>query len=274
LTITADDKSKTYGAANPALTVSYAGFVNGDTAASLMTAPTVSTTASLSSHAGTYSITASGAVAADYTISHVAGTLTVNAAALTITADDKSKTYGAANPALTVTYAGFVNGDTAASLTSPPRVSTTATAASHAGAYSVTASGAVDADYTISYVAGTLTVNAAAMTVTADDKTKTYGAANPALTVTYAGFVNGDTAASLTSPPSVSTTATAASHAGAYSVTASGAVDADYTISYVAGTLTVNAAALTVTADDKTKTYGAGNPALTVSYSGFVNGDT
>src|SRR5438034_975676 len=177
-------------------------------------------------------------------------TLTVNAAALTVTADDKTKTYGAANPALTVTYAGFVNGDTAASLTSPPSVSTTATVASHAGAYSVTASGAVDADYTISYVAGTLTVNAAALTVTADDKTKTYGAANPALTVSYSGFVNGDTAASLTTAPTVSTTASQSSHAGTYSITASGAVDADYTISYVAGALTVNAAALTVSAED------------------------
>src|SRR5207253_1450475 len=234
--------------------------------ASPTTDPTVSTTASAASHAGTYPITASGAVAADYTISYVAGTLTVNAAALTVSADDKSKTYGAANPALTVSYSGFVNGDTAASLTTAPTVTTTALASSHPSTYPITASGAVDADYTISYVAGTLTVNAAALTVTADDKTKTYGAGNPALTVSYSGFVNGDTAATVTTAPSVTTTANASSHAGTYSITASGAVDADYTISYVAGTLTVNAAALTVTADDKSKTYGATNPALTVSY--------
>src|SRR5437016_10823089 len=124
---------KSYGAANPALTVRYAGFVNGDTAASLTTAPTVTTTASGASHAGTYPITASGAVAADYTISYVAGTLTVNATTLTITADDNAKPYGAANPTLTVSYAGFVNGDTAASLTTAPTVTTTATASSHAG---------------------------------------------------------------------------------------------------------------------------------------------
>src|SRR5206468_2297472 len=140
------------------------------------------------------------------------------------TADDKAKTYGAANPALTVTYSGLVNGDTAASLTTPPTVSTTATASSHAGTYPITASGAVATDYTISYVAGTLTVNAAALTITADDKTNTYGAANSALTVSYAGFVNGDTAASLTTAPTVTTTASAASHAGTYPITASGAV--------------------------------------------------
>src|SRR5205085_1987768 len=100
------------------------------------------------------------------------------------------------------------------------------------------ASGAVDADYAVSYVAGSLTVSAAALTITADDKSKTYGAGNPALTVSYSGFVNADTAASLTTAPSVTTTAMAASHAGAYVITASGALDPDYTISYVSGTLT------------------------------------
>src|SRR5205823_1762278 len=141
-------------------------------------------------------------------------------------------------------YSGFVNGDTAASLTTPPSVTTIAMSASHAGTYPITASGAVTADYTIGYVVGTLMVNAAALTITADDKAKTYGATNPALTVSYSGFVNGDTVASLTTPPSVTTTATGASHAGTYSITASGAVTADYTIGYVPGTLTVNSATL------------------------------
>ena len=63
------------------------------------------------------------------------------------------------------------------------------------------------------------------------------------MTVSYSGFVNGDTAASLTTPPSVSTTATTASAVGTYSITASGAVNANYTISYVNGTLTVTPAA-------------------------------
>ena len=48
----------------------------------------------------------------------------------------------------------------------------------------------------------------------------------------------------------------------------------DYTISYVAGTLTVTPAALTITANNQTKVYGAALPTLTASYSGFVNGDT
>ena len=97
--------------------------------------------------------------------------------------------------------------------------------------YTITARGAVDRDYTISYVAGTLTVTPAPLTITADNQTKVYGAALPTLTASYSGFVNGDTAANLTTQPTLTTTATASSHVAAtYAITASGAVDPDYTI--------------------------------------------
>ena len=136
--------------------------------------------------------------------------------------------------------------------------------------YTITASGAVDSDYTITYVGGTLTVTAAALTITADNQTKVYGAALPTLTASYTGFVNGDTSASLTTQPTLTTTATASSHvAGSpYAITASGAVDSDYSITYVAGSLTVTAAPLTITADNQTKVYGAALPTLTASYTG------
>jgi hypothetical protein len=274
LTVTAANTSKLYGAPVPALTASYSGFVNGDTASSLTTPPTLATTATAASPVGSYPITASGAASPNYTISYASGTLSVNAAALTITAVSTSKLYGAAVPALTASYSGFVNGDTASSLTTPPTLATTATAASPVGSYMITASGAASPNYTISYASGTLTVNKAVLTITAVSTSKLYGAAVPALTASYSGFVNGDTASSLTTPPSLSTTATAASSVGSYMITASGAASPNYTISYASGTLTVNAAALTITAVSTSKLYGAVVPALTASYSGFVNGDT
>src|SRR5262249_34375925 len=219
----------------------------------LATPPSVSTTATVASGVGTYAITASGAASSNYTLTYVNGTLTVTAATLTITANDKSKVYGTANPALTVSYAGFVNGDTVASLTTPASVSTTATAASGAGTYPIEASGGVSSNtnYTLSYVAGTLTVTKAALTVTASDASRAYGAANPTLTANYAGFVNGDTVASLTTPPALSTSATAASAVGTYAITAAGGASPNYTFTYVNGTLTVTAATLTITANDK-----------------------
>ena len=121
---------------------------------------------------------------------------------------------------LSVSYSGFVNGDTSASLTTQPSVSTTATTSSPVGSYAITANGAVDANYTISYVAGTLAVTPAALTITANSLSKVYGQANPALSVSYSGFVNGDSSTSLTTQPSVSTTATTSSPVASYPVTA------------------------------------------------------
>jgi sugar lactone lactonase YvrE len=279
LTITAVGQTKLYGAALPTLTASYAGFVNGDTAASLTAAPGLTATASAASHvAGNpYAINASGAVDADYNISYVSGTLTVNPTPLTITAVNQTKPYGAALPTLTASYAGFVNGDTAASLTTAPGLATTASAASHVAGnpYAISVGGAVDADYNITYVPGTLSVIPVPLTITADNKTKLYGAALPAFTASYSGLVGGDTAGSLSAAPGLSTTATPASNvAGSpYAVNVSGAVDADYTFTYVPGTLTVNPEPLTITAVGGNKVYGGSDPAFSASYWGFVPGE-
>src|SRR5207249_1456964 len=259
-------KVKAYGAGLPTFTASYSGLVNGDTPASLTTPPTLSANATAASHVSgnPYTITPAGAYDTDYTIGYVAGTLTVTPVALTITADDQTKPYGEALPDLTASYIGFVNGDTSTSLTTPPALTTNATAASHVAGnpYTITASGAVDTDYTISYVDGKMSVTPVGLTIGADNKTKTYGAALPTLTASYRGFVNGDTPTSLTTLPTLTAGASAASHvAGSpYSITADGAFDTDYTISYVPGTLTITPVGLTITAENKTKAYGAALP--------------
>jgi hypothetical protein len=282
LTITTNNQSKVYGAALPTLTASYTGLVNGDTAASLTTGPTLTTTATAASHvgAGPYAITASGAVDSDYAISYVGGSLSVTTAPLTITANNQSKVYGAALPGLTASINGFVNGDTAASLTTGPTLTTTATAASHVagGPYAITASGAVNSDYKISYVAGTLAVTAAALTITADSKTMTYRDALPALTATYSGFVNGDGTGSLTTAPVLASATPATANAGTYNgtLTARGAVDGDYAISFAAGNLVIGQRAITVTADPQSRVQSDPNPLLTfqVGGRGLITGDT
>ncbi len=120
------------------------------------------TTATFSPHslpAGTYAITAVYGGDTNYpqSTSNVVSQ-TVTPAPLVITANNQAKSFGQANPALTVSYSGFVNGDTSANLTTLPTVTTTATASSPVGSYPIAASGAVDPNYTISYVAGTLTI--------------------------------------------------------------------------------------------------------------------
>jgi len=239
LTITANDTNKIYGATLPTLTASYSGFVNGDTASSLTTPVSLGTTASASSSVGVYTITASGAAGANYTITQVDGMLTVNPAELTITANDTNKVYGAALPTFTASYNGFVNGDSAANLTTPVSLGTSASGSSPAGIYTITASGAACTNYTITQVNGTLTVSTATITITANDKSKAYGQALPELTASYSGFVNSDDTNSLMALATLTTTATSASNVGGYPITASGAASTNYSFTYVAGSLTI-----------------------------------
>jgi VCBS repeat-containing protein len=248
LTVRANDASRVYGDPTPSLTAGMTGFQNGETlATSGVTGVPSLTTVAANSHVGAYAITvAAGSLSAanyDFPAGNlVNGTLTVTPAPLTITADNKTKLYGASLPSLTASYQGFVNGDTPASLTTAVSLSTTATASSHVGSFAITAAGGIDADYTIQFGNGTLTVTPASLTITADDKVKVFGAPLPALTASYRGFVNGDTPASLTVQPYLSTAATTNSPVGTYPITVGGAVDRDYSIRYVNGTLTITTA--------------------------------
>ena len=262
LIVTANSITKAYGASTPTLTASYSGLVNGDAGPT----PVLVTTATEASPPGNYLIMAAGAYNPDYTIDYVPGLLTVTKAPLTITANDATQTYGDPTPSLTVSYDGFVNDDTIGDIVQPT-LSTTASASSPVGTYSITASGAVSTDYDIAYVDGTLTITQAQLTITANSTTKVYGSV-PVLTATIAGLVNNDVV-----HPTLSTTASASSPVGDYTITASGAVNDNYMINYIDGTLTVTPASLTITASDKSMTYGSSVPALTDTITGFVNGD-
>ena len=97
-------------------------------------------------------------------------------------------------------------------VTGAPSLTTTATAASAVGTYAITAAqgSLASSNYTFTFVNGTLTVTKATITVTADNKSRGYGDANPAFTASYSGFKNGDVLATsgITGSPSVTTTAT------------------------------------------------------------------
>src|ERR1019366_2480009 len=262
LTITAQSQSMTYGGTMPTLTDSYSGFVNGDSSSSLTTAPTVSSATAAPANAGSYTgtITATGAVDSNYTISYAAGNLTIGKAPLTITANNQTMTYGGSMPTLTAGYTGFVNSDTSSSLSTAPTVSSATAATANAGTYTgtITPTGAVDSNYTISYAAGNLIIGKAPLTITANNQTMTYGGSMPTLTAGYTGFVNSDTSSSLSAAPTVSSATAATANAGTYTgtITATGAVDSNYTISHATGNLTISKAPLTITAQNQSMTYG------------------
>ena len=279
LKITASDGTMTYGGSPPAITVSsYTGFVNGDDAASLSVQATCSTNATATSPVGSYSSSCTGAYDPDYTISYGYGSVSVGQADLTVTASDASMTYGGTVPTISPEYSGFKNGDSAVNLSTQPSCSTDATGSSPVGSYSSSCSGASAANYDISYVKGTVKVTQAPLTITASNGSMSYGGSPPKITVvSYEGFVNGDTSTSLATQATCSTTASSSSSVSGspYKSSCSGASAADYTISYVSGSVAVNPIALKVTASNATMAYGGTPPTITVaSYSGFVNGDS
>jgi uncharacterized protein (TIGR03437 family) len=277
LTVSAENKAKTYGAANPDLTATITGFVNNETASVVTGGADLSTTATTSSVVGEYPITAARGTlaAANYEFTFASAKLTIGPAALTITADAKARLYGAANPALTATITGFVNGETESALSGALQLSTTATANSAVGEYPISVSGFTATNYAINFVNSTLTISKAALTVRAENKTKLYGAANPELTATITGFVNNENASVLAGAPALTTTATQTSGAGNYPINvARGTLSAtNYEFAFVSGTLTIGKAVLTVTAANKIKVFGAPLPELTYSFTGFLNGD-
>ena len=281
LGVAADDTSRVYGAANPTFTASYTGFVNGETLAVISGSPSLTTTADTNSTVGTYAITTSlgSLTATNYTFSLTNGTLTVTEAAITVTADNQSRTYGAANPTFTASYTGFVNGDTIAVVSGSPALSVNADTNSAVGSYAITnLLGSLSAtNYSFILVNGTLTVNPAALGITANNDSKTYDGLGytGGNGVTYSGFVNGETSAVLGGTLSYGGTSQNATNAGSYTIVPSGLTSANYAIGFTNGSLTINALGVTVTANGQTKVYGAADPALTYSYvPALVSGDS
>jgi hypothetical protein len=84
-------------------------------------------------------------------------------------------------------------------------------------------------------------VTKAPLTVTANNAARLYGAANPTLTYTITGFVNGDSAGVVTGSASPVTTATSSSPLGTYPITFStrNLSATNYSFTYVSGTLVV-----------------------------------
>ena len=214
------------------------------------------------------------------------GDLTIEKATLAVNADDQTKTYGDADPTATWSYSGFVNGDTAGSVTVSG-----AAACSYPRPLGqrrqlpdvITCAPGTLSSTNYSFVTGTkgdLTIEKATLAVNADDQTKTYGDADPTATWSYSGFVNGDTAGSVTvSGAAACSYAAHSANAGSYPnvITCAPGTLSSTNYSFVTGTkgdLTIEKATLAVNADDQTKTYGDADPTATWSYSGFVNGDT
>jgi hypothetical protein len=227
----------------------------------------------------------SGTDKGNYTLFPPTGvSASITPAPLTVVANPATMTYGGVVPTLTDTISGLVGGETA-DMALSGALATTATSSSHVGSYPITqgALTAVNGNYSISFTSANLSVTPAPLLITANDASKVYGAPVPSLTASYGGFVNGDTAASLSTRPTLTMLATATSPVGAYGINAAGASSGDYLISYVPGTLAVTKAitsaglsgSISAAVTGQTARFtvrvapvspGAGNPTGTVAF--------
>ena len=270
LTVIADNQARLYGATNPICTVSYTGFTNGDGTNVLTGAPVVTPGANATSPIGNYAITVSqGTLAAtNYGFNFVNGILTVNPAALTVSARNTNKFYGQL-----VTFAGteftssnLLNGDaiSSVSLSSSGAPATAGVAGSPYAITVTNATGGGLGNYAISYRFGALTVSPTTLNVTADDQTRMYGLTNPVLTASYNGFVNNENTNVLSGSPAISTTANPGSFVGSYPITiAPGTLnDSNYSFLFHDGNLTVTPAPVPVILS-----VGLTNAVITVTWS-------
>ncbi|MBR2234687.1 MAG: leucine-rich repeat protein [Prevotella sp.] len=273
LTAKVQDVSRLYGDENPQFSSNYTGFVSGEDDSVLTNHGTITTTATKKSNVGAYPIKQSGAKAQNYVFTYVDGTLTVNKAPLTMTANDKTMTYGSTVPTLDVTYQGLKNNETVPAWTTALTITTTATKTSKVGFYPITISDAEAKNYDLTIHNGTLTVEKAPLTAKVDNKSRLYGDSNPEFTLTFNGLKNGENVPEWEQQPSFETTATTKSNVGTYPVTLKNAVAVNYDITPIDGTLTVNKAPLKIMPKDVTRKYGEQNPAFELLYEGLRNSE-
>jgi gliding motility-associated-like protein len=172
----------------------------------------------------------------------------VTPAAVTVTANTKSKAYGtllAGGPGSSEFIVnGLQNDETAQTVTIAYQAGSAAADPVQLYPLAVKPMGLTGGtfdpkNYTITYFNADLTVTKVLLEITADNKTKVYKDPNPGLTITYKSFVNGETVAQLTTPPVISTTADATSLPGTYPINVTGATSPNYDIKLNNGVLTV-----------------------------------
>mgnify|MGYP000584405038 FL=1 len=269
LSVRAVDTERSYGEANPEGKLSYEGFVYGDDTTALSVKPVLCWEADSLSPVGVYAVWPEGAEADDYKFEYHAGELTVNPAqtVISITLPDTA-IYGDEPRALDILsnnteseiiYA--ISDPTIVEITdgrlNPKRAGSTMVIAMQTGSQNYTQG--VSNFFTF-------VVKKAPLTISVADTSRSYGVENPAFTLSYEGFVNGDDEMSLLSLPQVECAAVSVSDVGEYDIVVGGAAAGNYEISYRPGTLSVVPAATTLSVGEVgLKYYGDDSFALSVT---------
>ena len=297
LTVTANSQTMYYGDSIPTLTQTITGFINSDTSSVVSGTAYATVTATSSSVVGnSYIITAvnTGLSATNYNFDTlVNGTLTINPRPITLKANDQSTTYGTSLDLGTTLYAitsgGLASGDGITSVTlqyNSNQIVLSTTPYSQNG-YTINILNAIgtgqfnSTNYNISYVAGSLTISRAPLTIigTIIASNKTYDRTTTA--TLSGGELNGlKNNETLTLTPggtfSDSNVGDSKTITLLYSISDGTGITTNYSLTQPTQLLTANItkATLTVTANPQTMYYGNSIPTLTQTITGFINGDT
>jgi hypothetical protein len=261
-------------------------------------------------NANTYTATytAAGTDTGNYSlVSPAPATLTINKAALVVTADNSGKIYSQADPTLTAQLSGLQGADTATGLGYTYTISRAT--GENAGAYAITPTGAASlTNYTVSYMPGVFTITPAGMVLIKMNPTSsTYGtvvggtiasvqyATDPGnnqplilktlslkanTTNVYTDGISNGGEITIDPTTSVTTTTNAGTYVGAISNTNSGTTSANgnFTgVQTIVNTAVVNQANLTLALAPVTKTYDGTAFAATgvaVTPTGLMNGQS
>lgn len=241
------------------VSVEYSGTTNGGATYSSTIAPT---------EAGSYTATFIVQETEDYKGLETSVDFTIAKKAVTVTANDASKTYGDSDPALTYTNTELVGSDAL-------DITVARASGENANTYTITASQEYGANpnYEITFKTGTFTIHKAPLTITAEDKTATYGDAVPTYTVKYDGFVSGDDKDELGGALAFYQTYNRFDDVGEYEIMPHGLTSDNYVIFYNFGKLTVSPKAITVTIENASSPYGEALTELKTTDNGIVNND-
>ena len=264
-------QSQTYGTpavlSNPTISTG----VNGETLVITESSTADTATADVGAAPITGVVGNGSGLFSDYNVTLTNGTLNVTPAALTVTANNNSKTYGTAVND-TGTVSGVLNGDGITATFKSTGDSATSNASNYVIGSTLSDPNNKASNYTITYVDGTLTVNKATATVVVTPYTVTYDGQVHSATVTSITGVNGETGATVGAVTLNSTHTNAGTYA---SDTWSFAGNSNYnSIASTTITDTVNKANAAVVVTPYTVTYDGQVHSATVTSITGVNGET
>jgi stringent starvation protein B len=265
--VTPNAASKVYGAADPSLSGTLTGFLPADNVSVVYSREAGETVAG-----SPYEISAvlsPAGVLGNYDITYNTADFTITPKAASVTPNAASKVYGAADPTLSGTLTGFQVADGVSAVYSREAGETVAGSPYEISA--VLSPAGVLGNYTITYNTADFTITPKAASVTPNAASKVYGAADPALSGTLTGFLPADNVSAVYSREAGETVA-----GGPYEISAvlsPAGVLGNYDITYNTANFTITPKAASVTPDAASKVYGAADPTLSGTLTGFQVAD-